>query len=124
MADKRYGKIVNMSSTWATSAARGRSIYSIAKAGVSQLTAALAVEWGPLGLRVNAVAPSATRTPRVVERHQTDPSASQFSIDRIPLRRLAELEDVVAATMFLASEASDFVNGHTLYVDGGWQHAK
>ncbi|MEX0698800.1 MAG: SDR family oxidoreductase [Acidimicrobiia bacterium] len=124
MAAEGYGKIVNMSSTWATSAARGRSVYSTAKAGISQLTAALAVEWAPLGIRVNAVAPSATRTPRVVERHQDDPTASQFSIDRIPLGRLAEVEDVVAATLFLASKESDFVTGHTLYVDGGWQHAK
>jgi 2-deoxy-D-gluconate 3-dehydrogenase len=124
MVHEGYGKIVNMSSAWATSVARGRSVYSIAKAGVSQLTAALAVEWAPHGIRVNAVAPTATASPRVIEHHASDPTAFQFSVSRIPLGRLAQVSDVVAATIYLAGAESDFVTGHTLYVDGGWQHAK
>ena len=124
MVDAGYGKIVNLSSVWATSAAQDRSVYSIAKAGVAQLTAALAVEWGPFGVRVNSVAPSATVTPRVLLRHEQDPDAARYSIERIPLGRLAEVRDVVEAAIYLASESSDFVTGHALYVDGGWRSAK
>ena len=124
MVAQGYGKVVNLSSTWGATVARGRSVYSAAKAGVTHLTAALGVEWGPLGVRVNAVAPTATMTPRVRERHEADPTAAAYSRQRIPLGRLAEVEDVVDAVMYLASASSDFITGQTLYVDGGWQHAK
>ena len=124
MVDVGYGKVLNFSSAWASTAARGRSIYATAKAGVSHLTAALAVEWAPLGVRVNAIAPTATMTPRVQERHDSNPNAAAFSLARIPLGRIAEVSDVVNASMFLASESSDFITGQTLYVDGGWQYAK
>lgn len=124
MVEVGYGKVINFSSAWASTAARGRSIYATAKAGVSHMTAALAVEWAPLGVRVNAVAPTATMTPRVRQRHQETPDAAAFSIQRIPLGRIAEVEDVTNASMFLASSESDFITGQTLYVDGGWQYAK
>jgi NAD(P)-dependent dehydrogenase (short-subunit alcohol dehydrogenase family) len=124
MSARGYGKIVNLSSTWATTVAPERSVYAIAKAGVGHLTAALAVEWAPLGIRVNAVAPTATYTPRVLLRHQEDPAAVRYSAERIPLGKLAEVRDVVEAALYLASDAADFVTGHTLYVDGGWRFAK
>lgn len=124
MAGAGYGKIVNLSSIWSTTVAPERSVYAIAKAGVGHLTAALAVEWAPLGIRVNAVAPSATYTPRVLQRHEEEREAARYSVERIPLGKLAEVRDVVEAAMYLASDASDFVTGHTLYVDGGWRFAK
>lgn len=124
MAAVGYGKIVNLSSIWASTVAPERSVYAIAKAGVGQLTAALAVEWAPLGIRVNAVAPAATYTPRVMARHEQDPAAARYSEERIPMGRLAEVDDVVEAVVYLASAASDFVTGHSLYVDGGWRYAK
>jgi 2-deoxy-D-gluconate 3-dehydrogenase len=124
MAAVGYGKIVNLSSIWATTVAPERSVYATAKAGVGHLTAALAVEWAPLGIRVNAVAPAATHTPRVLARHEQDPTAARYSTDRIPMGRLAEVDDIVEAVVYLASDASDFVTGHSLYVDGGWRFAK
>lgn len=124
MASEGYGKFINLSSAWATSVAPLRSVYASAKAGVSHLTAALAVEWAPLGIRVNAVAPTATKTPRVLARHRESPDSVAYSVDRIPLGRIAELEDVVEAVIFLGSDVSDFVTGHTLYVDGGWHYAR
>jgi NAD(P)-dependent dehydrogenase (short-subunit alcohol dehydrogenase family) len=124
MAAEGYGKIVNLSSTWATTVAPGRSIYSAAKAGLSHLTAALAVEWAPLGIRVNAIAPAATRTPSREALFATDPELEESLRDRIPLGRLATPTDIVGAAMFLARPESDFVTGHTLYVDGGWRFAR
>lgn len=124
MADAEYGKIINLSSTWAATVASGRSAYCAAKAGLSHLTAALAVEWAPLGIRVNAVAPTATRTPSREERFAAEPELETALRDRIPLGRLAVPTDVVGAALFLARPDSDFVTGHTLYVDGGWRFAR
>jgi NAD(P)-dependent dehydrogenase (short-subunit alcohol dehydrogenase family) len=124
MIAEGYGKIVNLSSTWATTVAPDRSVYAAAKAGLSHLTAALAVEWAPLGIRVNAVAPAATRTPSRAEAFAADPGLEESLRDRIPLGRLATPTDIVGAALFLAGPDSDFVTGHTLYVDGGWRFAR
>jgi 2-dehydro-3-deoxy-D-gluconate 5-dehydrogenase len=124
MAATEYGKIVNLSSTWAATVAPGRSAYCAAKAGLSHLTAALAVEWAPWGIRVNAVAPTATKTPSREDRFAADPDLETALRDRIPLGRLAEPSDIVGAAMFLARPDSDFVTGHTLYIDGGWRFAR
>jgi 2-deoxy-D-gluconate 3-dehydrogenase len=124
MAPAGYGKIVNIGSTWGATVGANRSTYSAAKAGVHHLTAALAVEWAPLGIRVNAVAPAITRTPRVEERFATHPEREQYATSRIPLGRVAEPDDITGAALFLASPISDFVTGHTLFVDGGWRLSK
>jgi NAD(P)-dependent dehydrogenase (short-subunit alcohol dehydrogenase family) len=124
MRDAGYGKIVNMSSTWAFTVAHGRSVYASAKAGLGHLTSALALEWAPFGIRVNAVAPTTVRTPRVEERLIAEPEAEQYAVSRIPLGRLGTTDDVVGPVLFLAGRSSDFVTGHTLLVDGGWVTAK
>lgn len=124
MASSGYGKIINLSSTWAATVADGRSVYCAAKAGVSHLTAALASEWAPLGIRVNAVAPAATKTPAAKGRLEQNPAREAEIASQIPLGRWAEPADVVGAAMFLASRASDFVTGQTLFVDGGWVTSK
>jgi 2-deoxy-D-gluconate 3-dehydrogenase len=124
MARRGYGKIINLSSTWAATVGARRSVYCAAKAGVSHLTSALAVEWAPLGIRVNALAPTATTTPALEKRLAGDPERESYLRSRIPLGRLATPEDVVGASIFLATPASDFVTGHTLFVDGGWKTAK
>lgn len=124
MRDAGYGKIVNMSSTWAFTVAEGRSVYASAKAGLGHLTSALALEWAPYGVRVNAIAPTTIRTPRVEARLSAEPEAEQYAVSRIPLGRLGTTDDVVGPTLFLTSRASDFVTGHTLLVDGGWVTAK
>jgi gluconate 5-dehydrogenase len=119
MAEKGYGKIINLSSL---SAYRGnplRGAYAVAKAGLNRLTAVLATEWGPLGIRVNGIAPATTRTPRVTRQLKIDsdrePALSKLS----PLGRIAQAEDMVGPALFLASPLSDYVNGQTLVVDGG-----
>ncbi|SLN42367.1 SDR family NAD(P)-dependent oxidoreductase [Oceanibacterium hippocampi] len=124
MADDGYGKIINLSSTWATTVGVGRSVYCAAKAGVSHLTAALATEWAPHGIRVNALAPTATLTPTIEQRLKEHPEREAYLRDRIPLGRLALPEDIAGGAVFLASPASDFVTGHTLDIDGGWRFSK
>jgi NAD(P)-dependent dehydrogenase (short-subunit alcohol dehydrogenase family) len=124
MATKGYGKIINMSSTWAATVGANRSAYCAAKAGVGHLTAALGVEWAPHGIRVNAMAPTATLTPTIERRLAADPARADYLRKGIPMGRLAVPDDMVGAAMFLASSASDFVTGQTLFVDGGWQYAK
>lgn len=118
MREQHYGKIINLSSTFSKSTSIGQAAYAAMKAGVSHLTQALAVEWASAGIRVNAIAPTATPTPTRAPRFT--PEVTQAVASRIPLGRLGEVDDLIPAAIFLASEASDFVTGHTLYVDGGW----
>jgi NAD(P)-dependent dehydrogenase (short-subunit alcohol dehydrogenase family) len=119
MAQQGYGKIINLSSTYAQSVGLGKSVYAISKAGVSHLTRALALEWAPLGIRVNAIAPTLTVTP-TRQGVMDDPQRMASILSRIPMGRYAQPSDLVGAAIFLATEASDFVTGQTLYVDGGW----
>ena len=118
MRRNRYGKIINLSSTFSRSIIKGRSVYGGIKAGVSHLTEALAFEWAAEGIRVNAIAPTAVLTPS--RRELLKGEVLERILSRIPLGRLANPEDVVSAAIYLSSAASDFVTGHTLFVDGGW----
>lgn len=124
MIDNGYGKMINLSSTWAFTVARGRSVYAAAKAGLSHLTSALSLEWAAQGVRVNALAPTMTTTPRVEEQLAADPERRAYMLERLPLGRLATSEDMVGPALFLAGHMSDFITGHTLLVDGGWVTAK
>lgn len=123
MIDRGYGKIINLSSTWSGSTDTGKSVYGIAKAGLSYLTAALSTEWAPFGVRVNAIAPTATLTENTSRSLSEDKARAKRLLSRIRLGRFAEPSDLVGAALFLASPASDFVTGHTLFVDGGWHAA-
>jgi NAD(P)-dependent dehydrogenase (short-subunit alcohol dehydrogenase family) len=120
MIERGYGKIINLSSTWSVSTDLGKSIYGAAKAGVSYLTAALSTEWAPLGVRVNAIAPTSTLTESTSRSFRENEARAQKLLSRIKLGRFAEPADLVGAAVFLASPASDFITGHTLFVDGGW----
>jgi len=120
MIERGYGKIINLSSTWSVSTDMGKSVYGAAKAGVSYLTAALSTEWAPLGVRVNAIAPTSTLTETTSRSFRENEARAQRLLSRIKLGRFAEPSDLVGAALFLASPASDFVTGHTLFVDGGW----
>lgn len=123
MSGRGYGKIINVSSTWAESTDAGKSVYACAKAGVSHLTAALSTEWATTGIRVNAIAPTAILTEPVQAMMQRNPDRGRRLLSRIPLGRFATTQDLIGAAIFLASEASDFVTGQTLFVDGGWNAA-
>ena len=123
MIGRGYGKIINLSSTWSTSTDLGKSVYGAAKAGISYLTSALSTEWAPMGVRVNAIAPTSTLTDNTAKTFRENPERAQRLLSRIKLGRFAQPSDMVGAAIFLASPASDFVSGHTLYVDGGWHTA-
>jgi 2-deoxy-D-gluconate 3-dehydrogenase len=121
MIERGYGKIINLSSTWSATTDMGRCVYGLAKAAVSYMTAALSTEWAPLGVRVNAIAPTATLTANTKRNLNAKPALAERSLARIKLGRFAQPADLVGAALFLASPASDFVTGHTLFVDGGWR---
>jgi NAD(P)-dependent dehydrogenase (short-subunit alcohol dehydrogenase family) len=123
MIHRGYGKIINLSSTWSASTGQGKSLYGMAKAAVSYLTAALSTEWAPLGVRVNALAPTATLSEHTRESLARTPDRAKDLLGRIKLGRFALPSDLIGAALFLAGPSSDFITGHTLFVDGGWHAA-
>mgnify|MGYP005846462317 CR=1 len=119
MLEKKKGKIINISSVRGFQGRAGDVAYAPSKGAVNQLTRSLAIEWGPLGINVNGIAPVFTLT-AISAAVLSDPVKRDWVLGRIPMKRLGELDDVFGPVIFLASEASNFVNGHTLPVDGGW----
>jgi NAD(P)-dependent dehydrogenase (short-subunit alcohol dehydrogenase family) len=97
----------------------GRAAYCASKHAVNGLTKALAVEWGPQGIAVNAVAPTFVRTP-LTEPMLADEAFRADVLRRIPLGRIGEVDEVAAAVVFLASPAASMITGEVLLVDGGW----
>ena len=118
MIEKRSGNIINIASTGAAKAAIGLGAYGVAKAGVVMLTQLLAVELATYGIRVNAIGPSLVRT-KFSEPMWSNPDALRALEATIPLGRIAEPEDIASVALFLASDASRYVTGQTVYVDGG-----
>lgn len=119
MIEKRRGKIINMTSTVGVRGDLNRSIYASTKGGVIQLTRVLANEWGQYNIQVNAIGPCFIETP-MTESLLADPDTRRQAVSMIPLGRIGKPEDLVGAFVFLSSSASDFVTGHTLFVDGGY----
>jgi 2-deoxy-D-gluconate 3-dehydrogenase len=113
------GAIVHTGSQVVFNGAEGRAAYAASKAGISQFVKTAAVEWGPRNVRVNCVAPGRTLT-AMNSQLRTDAAAHAEGLKRIALGRYAEPEDIANAAVFLASEASGYITGHTLVVDGGW----
>jgi 2-deoxy-D-gluconate 3-dehydrogenase len=113
------GKIINQASQIGLVGYTERTAYCAAKAGVVNMTRALAIEWARYNITVNAIAPTFVNTP-FVQALLKDDSIREEVLGRIPLGRIAEPEDIVGAVIYLASPAADMVTGHTLVVDGGW----
>lgn len=119
MMKRKYGKIVNIASLLAFQGGIIVPSYSASKGAVAQVTKALANEWAQHGITVNAIAPGymATNNTKAL---REDPVRSKTILERIPAGRWGIPEDLQGAAVFLASSASDYVNGHVLVVDGGW----
>ncbi|WP_408896379.1 SDR family NAD(P)-dependent oxidoreductase [Nocardioides sp. R1-1] len=115
------GSIVNMASVAAVRVRRGRAAYCSSKAAVAHLTECLAVEYGDLGIRVNAIAPGFVDT-EMTRWVQDDPPALARALDSIPLHRLGSPEEIVGPMLFLLSDSARYVTGHILAVDGGSRH--
>lgn len=116
----RSGSIINLSSiAGSTAIGRGNVAYSVAKAGVNQLTRELAVEWSGYGIRVNAIQPCQIETPALLGLIETGLADERQLIAGIPLGRMARTSDLLGPVIFLASPASAYLSGVTLPVDGG-----
>lgn len=122
MARQRSGSIINIASAAGLAALPGLSGYAASKAGVIALTRAGAVEYGPVGVRVNAICPGRIDTPMMRGR-TTDPARRAVSAQHAPMRRHGTADEVAGAVLFLASADAGYVNGAVLPVDGGWTAA-
>ena len=112
------GRIINIGSMWGRVGVPQYAAYCVSKAGVDALTRCLAVEWARHGIRVNCVAPGYIRTDFQTE-VMADERIRSLIFSKIPLRRLGEPEEVGALVVYLASPASEFMTGQTIYLDGG-----
>jgi len=118
MVEQKRGNIINIASTAAIKVAPEMGAYCIAKAGVVMLTRVLAVELAQYNIRVNAVAPYMVKT-KFSQPLWNDPETLKQLESEIPLGRLAEPGDIIGSVLFLASDASSYITGHTIIADGG-----
>ncbi len=119
MLQRASGKIINIASLLSFQGGVTVPSYAASKGGVAQLTKALANEWAAKGVQVNAIAPGYMETDNT-EALRKDSTRSRQILERIPAGRWGSPRDVAGAAVFLASPASDYINGHILAVDGGW----
>lgn len=118
MIQRKRGKILNICSVQSELGRPGIAPYTASKGAVKMLTKGMAIDWGPHGLQVNGLGPGYFKT----ELNDALVKNAEFSgwlVNRTPSRRWGDVEDLVGAAVFLSSDASKFVNGHILYVDGG-----
>ena len=118
MIDRGRGKIVNVGSVMVELARETTAAYAAAKGGLRMLTRSMCAEWAALGIQANGISPGYFRTD-LTQPLQQDERFTAWLTARVPARRWAQPEELGGAVVFLASAASDFVNGHMLVVDGG-----
>lgn len=119
ISQKRKGKIINISSLAAIQGGKRVPAYVASKGGLSQVTKSMANDWAKYNILVNAIGPGWVKT-ELTEPLQQDEERYTEITNRIPLGRWADPEDLVGAAIFLASDASDYMTGQTIFVDGGW----
>ncbi|MFI6427927.1 2-dehydro-3-deoxy-D-gluconate 5-dehydrogenase KduD [Promicromonospora sp. NPDC050880] len=119
MVERGHGKIVSIASLLSFQGGLRVVSYAASKHGVAGVTKALANEWGPHGVQVNAIAPGYMVTDNTTALRE-DADRSRSILERIPAGRWGTAEDIAGAAVFLSSSAADYVNGHVLAVDGGW----
>jgi gluconate 5-dehydrogenase len=118
MIRRGRGKIVNVCSVQSELGRPGIAPYTASKGAVKMLTKGMAIDWGPHGLQVNGLGPGYIKT-ELTQALVADEQFNAWLVGRTPSRRWGDVQDLVGAAVFLCSDASNFVNGHVLYVDGG-----
>jgi NAD(P)-dependent dehydrogenase (short-subunit alcohol dehydrogenase family) len=119
MTERGWGRIIHLGSILSAIGIAGRTPYASSKTGLLGLTRVLALEWATKGVTVNAICPGPFATD-MNKPLLNDPAQYQAFVAKIPMGRWGELHEIAGAALFLASEASSFVTGTTLFVDGGW----
>jgi len=119
MIKQKKGKVINMASILGTVGLENQLPYASSKGGVIQMTKVMALEWARHGIQVNAIGPTYFETP-LVATLRNDPERFRFINERTPMGRWGQPEELEGTVIFLASKASDFITGQTIFVDGGW----
>ena len=120
MIARKSGKIINITSINAELARQNIGPYCTAKGGLKMLTKSMATEWGKYNINVNAIGPGYMLT-ELTNALANDPVFDAWVKNEVPLNRWGLTDDLVGCAIFLASRASDYLTGQTIYIDGGWQ---
>ncbi len=118
MLSQKSGSVINVDSLNSAGPLKNVAPYAMSKCGINGMTRALALEWGPSGVRVNGLAPGFILTD-LTKKLWSDPTMQAWNIANCPLGRLGQPDDLIGTALFLASRASGFLTGQTIYVDGG-----
>jgi NAD(P)-dependent dehydrogenase (short-subunit alcohol dehydrogenase family) len=119
IASKKSGSLINISSQMAHVGGVERAVYSATKHAVEGMTKSMAIEWGKYGIRVNTICPTFIKT-ALTASTLNRPEMSQWVKQKIKLNRIGEVQDIMGAVVFLASDASALITGSSLLIDGGW----
>lgn len=118
MLERRWGRVINITSATLARSARYTTAYDTAKGAVAALTRALAKEWARYGVTVNSIAPGHFHTEMTAAMHE-DPKGREWMLSRVPMKRAGRLDELGPLAVFLASEASSYVTGQVIFIDGG-----
>jgi len=119
MAERRYGKIINMGSVYSLIGSNGKAAYAISKGAILQMTRSLALEWAQYNIQVNVICPGSFFTPMNAAA-LSKPEVLEMLNKKIPMGRCGQPEELAGVAVFLASDASSYITGAILSVDGGW----